>query len=261
MASDSPKTQVHQPVTCIVPFYNEGKRVLSVLSILSEVSNLDSIICVDDGSHDTVYRKIRELFPEVLILRHKKNRGKAEAIQTALSAVTTDYVMLLDADLAQLYSHEIEQAISTVQKDPLIDMLVFRNVNETWYCKALRGDVLTSGQRILLTSDLKRIYKTKPKNYQIELAINSYMMKHVKNVYWVVYSGKNVTKPQKIGILKGWMEEFKMYSSMFEYAGYKSYVKSYFTFCVNQYPDNDGRSLQKYAFAQYFYDIKNKLEF
>lgn len=44
--------------TAIVPFFNEGERVVNTLKLLSKVANLKEIICVDDGSTDSAYKKI-----------------------------------------------------------------------------------------------------------------------------------------------------------------------------------------------------------
>lgn len=60
------------------------------------------VILVDDGSKDGTYEAaMREAasFPRARVLRHRRNRGKTEAMVTGAWAAETEFLVLFDADL------------------------------------------------------------------------------------------------------------------------------------------------------------------
>jgi glycosyltransferase involved in cell wall biosynthesis len=102
-------------LSVIVPVYNEQYLVqasLQRLRVLNESPLLDaiSVIVVDDGSSDGSAAEVESFRNAVeneksaskikwTWLRHEKNRGKGAAIQTGLSHVGTELVVIHDADL------------------------------------------------------------------------------------------------------------------------------------------------------------------
>jgi len=80
-----------------VPAYNEASRISPVLLGLQGYGL--PIVVVDDGSSDGTDKVVTEL--GLPLLRHEVNRGKGEAIQTALRHVLglgAEAVVFLDAD-------------------------------------------------------------------------------------------------------------------------------------------------------------------
>ncbi len=219
--------------TAIVPFYNEKERVLYVLKQLIKVNNLEKIICVDDGSEDkSLVTSIKNRFKNVYVIRLNKNMGKSHAVSVGLQHVRTPYVMLMDADLSNINPKEIIRAISFMDGKTPIDLLILRIINFPWYAKLIRGDVLSSGQRILSAHDLREVYKTmRPQRYQLEFAINFFMMKNKRKAYWISYSARNVVKVHKLGLLKGLSSELTMYLDMVKYVGLITPIKSLVFFC------------------------------
>lgn len=136
-------------VSCIIPFYNEGERILSVLQVLREIPEICEIVCIDDGSEDRISKVIREKWPEIKLVVLPYNQGKSSAIKKGLDVVESDYILLMDADLRFLDVDEIKQAIGIVGKQFEIDMLILRRVMAPWFFKIDRRDVLFSGERIL----------------------------------------------------------------------------------------------------------------
>jgi glycosyltransferase involved in cell wall biosynthesis len=222
--------------TCIVPFYNESLRIISVIDSLTRVKSLSEIICVDDGSvSPATANEIAKKFPKVTLLRLKKNSGKSAAVQAGLARVKTSHVMLMDADLGHVIPDEIERVVSAILKDPNVDMVIFRRLSDPWFSKIIRGETLTSGERILRISDFQNIFKSHPHKYQLEFAINFYMMKNKKNVYWMPYSAENDPKMLKRGAIRGLLQELVMYNDMLRFAGAWMAIKSIFTFCKKEY--------------------------
>jgi glycosyltransferase involved in cell wall biosynthesis len=224
-------------ISCIVPFYNDNDRIISVLDVLTHVKQIYKIICLDDGSDSNLTaQKIKKQFPAIEVIRHEKNHGKSEAIKSALSYVTTPYVLLFDADIINIIASEIEHILSFIYSDPSIDLLVLRRP-EWWVHKILRTDILGAGERVLRTEDLNQIFsgKNPPTRFQLEYATNYYLMQHHKKVYWVPYSGKNVFKFQKIGFIRGILRDIWISYDFRKYKGFWFDIKSYFLFCRQEY--------------------------
>lgn len=229
----------NRTVTCIVPFYNEGERLNDVISELAKVNNIDEIICVDDCSqtrfrvHDSWFRVRKK--NKIHFVRLKKHSGKAQTIQNGLKQGKGEYIFLCDADVRGLKHEEIEKAIGTMIGNPTIDMILLSRVNAKLESKWIRADTIFSGERILKRKDLVEVFKMNPHGYQIEIAINKYMMDRKKSVFWMPSSGVNTFKRNKLGSwLQGTIKEQEMHLNMMKFVGFFNYWKQVFFFCRNQ---------------------------
>src|SRR5205807_9290009 len=97
-----PKRSFNEPVSIVVAAYNEGKVIAETLrSLLSTDYKRElEIIVVDDGSADETaaeVERVADVDPRVRLLR-QENRGKARALQRALSVVRHNIVVFVDAD-------------------------------------------------------------------------------------------------------------------------------------------------------------------
>lgn len=228
-------------ITLLIPFYNEDNRIFETLGLMVQVKNVYEIICVDDGSNDQNYKKIKKLYPKIKVLRLEKNQGKSSAILFGLVAVQTQWVFFLDADLKNLQISEIQEAISAVIDSKSLDMLVLRRSNYAVFVTAIRHDILMSGERILQTKDALEVFKNPfggkpPTGYQLEVAINLYMLEKNKNCYWQQTSIANSYKIDKWTFsqaIQKYKDEILGYTS---YAGPINYFKQLTQFCKNEYP-------------------------
>ena len=91
-------------VTVAIPVWNEEKSIISTLEC---ILNLDypldklEIIIVDDKSTDNtvgVVKKFISKHKNILLIEHSKNKGKAGAMNTALSKARGDFFWVYDAD-------------------------------------------------------------------------------------------------------------------------------------------------------------------
>lgn len=222
--------------SCIIPFHNEGERILDVLAPVTQVQGVSQIVCVDDGSSDGGAALVCDRFPQVVLVSLPENQGKAEAIRQGLARVAQPYTLLLDADLRFLNAHELDLAISLMVSKPRIDMIILRRVNAAVNAKITRGDVLYSGERILKTDDLRCVLESRPRGYQIEIAINQYMRDRHKQVYWMPSSAQNTYKSVKRGLVPGLKEDLDMFEEMLAYEGAGAYVQQLLTFARNEAP-------------------------
>ncbi|QKW08136.1 glycosyltransferase [Streptomyces sp. NA04227] len=91
--------EVRDPVTVLVPAYNEEAGIAStVYSLLASTHPELQIIVIDDGSSDTT-ADIAEAIddPRVTVIR-KANGGKPSALNTGLANARHDIVVMVDAD-------------------------------------------------------------------------------------------------------------------------------------------------------------------
>lgn len=89
----------------VIPAYNEGSRILKVLAVLKQVDEIKEIIIVDDGSKDdtsSIVQKYIQEDPRIKLIQNARNMGKGQSIFTAWDAVTSEFVLMLDADLIGL---------------------------------------------------------------------------------------------------------------------------------------------------------------
>jgi glycosyltransferase involved in cell wall biosynthesis len=120
-------------VTCIIPFYNEDESTirLTLYSLLS-IPEITQIIVIDDGSdskmvYNAIVRYFSHRYP-VNVIRIKSNLGKSTAVSYALNKCFNENILLVDADLDNVYRKEFLNAISKYKEDDL-DMLILMYLN------------------------------------------------------------------------------------------------------------------------------------
>jgi glycosyltransferase involved in cell wall biosynthesis len=209
---------------------------LAVLAQATQVKGVGQLICVDDGSSDGGPDLVGRAFPQIELVRLPWNRGKAEAVRTGLERVVYPFTLLLDADLRSLVPSEIDQAIDEMVSNRQIDMIILRRMRAAIHSKVTRGDVLYSGERILRTDDLRCALQATAIGYQIEIAINQYMLERQKQVYWMPSSALNTYKPMKSGLVSGLTKDLAMFEEMLSYHGPGAYFHQLLAFARNRAP-------------------------
>jgi len=91
-------------LSIVIPLYNEENTILEIIDRVRRVELTETekeIIVVDDCSSDRSGEKLKTLEGEsdIILLSHKKNRGKGAALQTGIQTATGDIVLIQDADL------------------------------------------------------------------------------------------------------------------------------------------------------------------
>lgn len=198
-------------LTCIIPFFNERDRILNVLDVLVRIKGINEIICVDDGSTDGTSDIIKQHYSYLLIIENKKNLGKTEAIKLGVQRARGSYILILDADLHDLKYKGLEEAILAIKNDTTIDMIILKRIKTFFGIKNSFYDVLLCGQRILKKDDLlKTLSLYQPKGYELEFALNQYMLVKHKKVYWMSLSFVNTSSTKKMGFIPGIYKIFQM---------------------------------------------------
>ncbi len=225
---------------CLIPFYNEGNRIFKVLEVVAQLNNLAQVVVVDDGSQDQVFQELKTKYPQFTLLRLEQNQGKTAAVKHGLSYLKTDLVLLLDADLKKLKAKELETAVaSCLGYLDKIDLLILKIAKTIVTTRLTRGDILLSGCRILKVADLRQALKQKVNHYQLEVAINHYMIKQDKTAYWFKIDGRNTYKILKRDLKTTIEKEIEMYRNILEFFTDPEDIKhQVFDFCQDELPDS-----------------------
>jgi cellulose synthase/poly-beta-1,6-N-acetylglucosamine synthase-like glycosyltransferase/peptidoglycan/xylan/chitin deacetylase (PgdA/CDA1 family) len=90
--------RVTEPVTVIVPAYNEAAGIEAAVRSIAASGHPVEIIVVDDGSTDGTADIVEALgLPGVIVLR-KENGGKPSALNAGLQAASHEIVVMVDGD-------------------------------------------------------------------------------------------------------------------------------------------------------------------
>jgi len=217
-------------ITCIVPFRNEKQRIGEVLTQLLKVKNISEIICVDGMSSDGGGEYIRSHFPSIQLITLTNNMGKTGAVQEGLKVAKGEYILFFDADLKGIIPQEVDSVLETVVNDSSIDMVVFSRNTPRLITKINRFDLIYTGERILKKSDLSLILQSGVSQFQLEIAINTFMMRNKKNIFYFSASHMNLPKTGKFGLISGIAEDLKMFWQVCSFDPLNYFLQTFF-FC------------------------------
>ncbi len=99
--------------TVVIPNYNGIKYMDGCLEALYKGTAVPKVIVVDNGSSDESLKIVEEKYPQVQIIRFKKNEGFSAAVNAGIKAAVTKFVILLNNDtkVEQHFVEALERAI------------------------------------------------------------------------------------------------------------------------------------------------------
>lgn len=101
-------------VSIIIPAFNEEKTIAKVIRTAKK-AQINEIIIVDDGSKDNTRKIAKE--EEVIVISHRKNKGKGSAMKTGLERAKGEIIVFLDADLRSIKPEQIKKLIEPIQSN------------------------------------------------------------------------------------------------------------------------------------------------
>lgn len=106
-------------VSVIIPAYNEEEGIRgAVESVLDQTYPDMEVIIVDDGSTDgtaAIVSRLSETYPDkVRLIRHEKNLGKFEALNSGMRAARGEFIYHMDAD-SYLAPDNVERIVSVFE--------------------------------------------------------------------------------------------------------------------------------------------------
>jgi len=213
-------------VSLIIPAYNEAPTVGEVLRVAAASGLFHEIILVDDGSSDgtsRAYEQAREhaasqydparVPPDIRLVSHPRNMGKAVAMRDGLQLATGNIVMFIDADLLGLKPEHMKAMLA-----PLLDDSDYRSSLGVFVggraatTMAQKIAPFISGQRACFRDDLQGFKAWERVGFGVETALNRYLQE--KNVKVRVVELENLThrmKEEKRGAVRGFGARLKMY--------------------------------------------------
>lgn len=222
---------------CIIPFYNEGLKPLEVIDSLIKVKSISKIITIDDGSRDNkTFLKLKTKYSQITSIKLKTNSGKAGAVKEALKYVKSEYVFLVDGDLTGVVPNEFDNTIQKMISNSSIDMIILPLVTELMKNDWFRVYVILSGQRIFRVKDLLNVYEDNISGFQIEVAINKYMIDKQKNVFWMPSSIHNPSKYKKWGLFEGIKKMLSLFREIIKYIGWRNFIWQVLFYCKQEAP-------------------------
>lgn len=99
-------------ISVIVPVYNEENTLQELLERLRRAPFRKEIIVVDDASTDKTPDILAEQ-PDIIAIRHERNKGKGSAIRTGIQYATGEAVIIQDADL-EYDPNEIPKVVAPI---------------------------------------------------------------------------------------------------------------------------------------------------
>lgn len=205
-------------VSCIIPAWNEAKRLPAVLACVAAHPLLAEVIVVDDASTDATARTAAAF--GVTVIRQDCNGGKSAAVAQGLRAARGDLVLLLDADLIGLTPMHVTALLEPLLSRKAVASVSLRsNAPLLW---RLIGLDYISGERAmprdLLAENLSRIENLR--GFGLEVHMNRLWLARGGRIAVVRLDGvASPSKSAKHGLLGGIKGDAIMLADIFRTVG------------------------------------------
>ncbi|MEY5042499.1 MAG: hypothetical protein RLZZ414_2063 [Bacteroidota bacterium] len=102
--------------TVIIPAYNEGEVITSVINELRE-NDIHNILVINDGSSDNTEEVLKKA--NVNFITHKTNKGYGASLKTGIKNAKTDFVAIYDGDGQHLPS-ELKKLLEVAEEYEMV---------------------------------------------------------------------------------------------------------------------------------------------
>ena len=212
-------------VSVIIPVYNERHTIRTIIDRVRLAACTKEIIIVDDGSTDgtrDVLQRLAEVGDaELTCLFHSSNSGKGAAIRTGLSQVSSDAVIIQDADL-EYHPEDYPSALRLIEQGYADAVYGSRflgphRVFMYWHylgnrflttlCNVLTGGILSdmeTGFKVVRT-DVLRSLEIQSFSFDFEVEVTVKLFRHGYRVYEIpiTYTGRTYGEGKKITWVDG----------------------------------------------------------
>ncbi|MBU6321619.1 MAG: glycosyltransferase [Patescibacteria group bacterium] len=203
-------------VSCIIPAYNEGARIGSVLKAVVGHPLVDEVIVIDDGSDDDTGDRIRA-FPSARLISQERNEGKSRAIADGTRAARGEYLLFLDADLIGLTPVDVTALLKPVL-DGRADTSISLRRDALLPWRVIGLDYL-SGERVIPRKiiDSHIVTIAHLSGFGLESFLNDLILTsgaRLQVVWWPTVG--HTYKVRKYGMWKGLLGEVRMLANIVE---------------------------------------------
>lgn len=186
---------MNEEVAVIIPVYNEGKVIKSVIDkVLKEYKY---VVCINDGSSDNSREEI--LKTKAYFVNHPINMGQGAALQTGIEfarSLPVEYFVTYDAD-GQHRLEDVREMIRTIKRDKTDFVLGSRflgkeavnmpKIKRIILKMAIRFSNITSGVKLTDTHNGLRVFNRKVAN-SIQITLPD--MAHASEILEIIYRNK-----------------------------------------------------------------------
>lgn len=186
---------MNEEVAVIIPVYNEGKVIKSVIDkVLKEYKY---VVCINDGSSDNSREEI--LKTKAYFVDHPINMGQGAALQTGIEfarSLPVEYFVTYDAD-GQHRLEDVREMIRTIKRDKTDFVLGSRflgkeavnmpKIKRIILKMAIRFSNITSGVKLTDTHNGLRVFNRKVAN-SIQITLPD--MAHASEILEIIYRNK-----------------------------------------------------------------------
>lgn len=109
-------------LTVLVPAFNEENTIFESLERLKNISIITEILVLDDGSTDKTKQLVENAAlnnNKIKLIHFDSNNGKGAVLNKSREFITSDYVVIHDADL-EYFPEDIEEMFKEANGDNLI---------------------------------------------------------------------------------------------------------------------------------------------
>ena len=163
-------------LSVIIPIYNEAATCSKLIEKVKSVPIQKQVIVVDDCSTDGSENILKEI-DDIELIQHQVNQGKGSAVQTALTHIKGNFVVLQDGDL-EYNPADYEKMLNQLENDSAdvvygsrwlgkTSPLSYHTIGNrfiTWFANLVTGTTLT---------DMASCYKMMPSEIFLSLDICS----------------------------------------------------------------------------------------
>jgi glycosyltransferase involved in cell wall biosynthesis len=107
-----------EAVTIVVPAFNEGDSIASVVTAMLAAAPWHEVLVIDDGSTDGTGAAAQGAGARVV--RHPYNKGNGASVKTAIRSSTTEWIAIVDGD----GQHPSEDAMRLVSRCGEFDLVI-----------------------------------------------------------------------------------------------------------------------------------------
>jgi cellulose synthase/poly-beta-1,6-N-acetylglucosamine synthase-like glycosyltransferase/peptidoglycan/xylan/chitin deacetylase (PgdA/CDA1 family) len=133
---------VYQPISIIVPCYNEEKTIVDTVNSLLLLNYEEyEILVVDDGSKDSTYKVLINNFAHIskVQIHTKVNGGKSTALNFGIKKARYDFIYTMDADtivsnnaLKDMFKHLLDPKVGGVAGNVRVGNDAFVQYGNLW---------------------------------------------------------------------------------------------------------------------------------